>query len=202
MWLPWRQHLIPVYISEWLLLALPICRHIQISCKICRKWLFTCNSFKCSFHGNGVSVKVVLQLKMFSLTASLCVPDFGLVTKSAQFSRNLELRCWTIFQSVWLQPFRSINKRSCCPISNGFVQLSNVDRSDFTSLSSLEILLFWRSLCRQLDVFSSNMSFKFPIKMLLYSATYVILADGRGFQTESFIAKRITGTIVHLVTQT
>ena len=91
MWLPWRLHLIPFYISERPLLAISIRRHIQISCKICRYWLFTCSSFKCSFHRNSISVKVVLWPKMFSPIVSLCVPNFRMVTRSAQFSRNLEL---------------------------------------------------------------------------------------------------------------
>ena len=86
-----QRHLIPFYISQWPLLAIPTRRRIQISRKIRRKWLFTCSSFKCSFHRNGISVKVVLLLKMFSAILSLCVPNFRLVTRSAQFSRNLEL---------------------------------------------------------------------------------------------------------------
>ena len=64
---------------------------IPVSSKIRRKWLFTCSLFKCSFHGSGVTVKVILQLKMFPSIVSLCVPNFRSVTRSAQFSRNFQL---------------------------------------------------------------------------------------------------------------
>ena len=70
MWLPWRLHLIPFYILEWPLLAISIRRYVQISCKICRKWLFTFSSFKCSFHGNSISAKA------FQTVAAFMLPHF------------------------------------------------------------------------------------------------------------------------------
>ena len=131
MWLPWRRHLILFYISQWPLLAIPTRRRIQISCKIRRKWLFTCSSFKCSFHGNGISVKVVLLLKMFFSIVSLC----------AKFQVGNKCTIQPKFRAM--PPDNSYNIRQSLAISTFLSLLDNsLIFSTFPSSSRLSTFLY------------------------------------------------------------
>ena len=49
------------------------------------------NINNCGFHGNQWTSNLALYLKMLVLLPAINVPNFMLISKSAQFARNFEL---------------------------------------------------------------------------------------------------------------
>ena len=73
----------------------------------------------------------------------------------------------------WVATF-PVNKhtKSYCLALNGFIQLlSSITISDFTLASSLAILVFWRSVCTELDLLRFSVSLSCFKKILRNSET-------------------------------